>query len=65
MNIYLIQQEYQGYDTYDAVLVIAETEEEAINLCSDKIYHYSRTVDRIDVDDYDEATIIIQSFNAG
>ena len=65
MKIYLVTQKYQGYDTYDAVVVVAENELEAVKATKGKIFHSSMSVEEIDVSDYNESAEILASFNAG
>lgn len=63
--LYICAQDYQGYDTYDSVLVVADSEEEALQLCSAKIYK-NPLVSKIGTTDlYAESQELMDSFNAG
>lgn len=43
MNLYLITQIVNNdYDTYDAAVVVAESENEARHICPDRFYEWSK-----------------------
>lgn len=80
MNIYLLtQSDNTGYDTYDAVVVVANSEEEARNINpgsswgnEDEYPTWANSPETVDVTllglytgNDKEAGIILESFNAG
>lgn len=78
MNLYLLSQNTNnGYDTYDSMVVIAPSKEEAVKL---SIYEYGnwdwsdsndgsniliKTISENITTEYEEAFILLTSFNAG
>ncbi len=69
MKIYLVStRDKVGYDEYDAIVVIAESEEDAINLAKEECYNFR---DNLEVSDLGIAHDglqrgkVLASFNAG
>lgn len=76
MNIYLVSRtDSIGYDEYDAFVVVANTEEEAVSFLKtnhDPVKRYGEWSNEVRVEligpasnDYTEPTEILGSFNAG
>lgn len=76
MNLYLLTQDVNvGYDTYDSVIVCAESEEEAVKIPPDGEYRWDDTwaenpslvkCRKIGVaDESIEKGVVLASFNAG
>lgn len=79
MNIYKISQPYNGYDTYDSAIVIAETEDVARNIhpsgntinfeyCNQEWTNPNNvTVELISIynGNYSSGKVLCASFNAG
>ncbi len=65
MKLYLLTQDWQGYDTYDAIVVAARTELEALELTKDKIYDSSMEIRIIAESTNEPLGEVIGSFNAG
>lgn len=69
MKIYLVStNERVHYDEYDAIVVIAESEEEAISLAKEKCYNFGNNLAVSDIgiahDDQSKGEVL-SSFNAG
>ena len=65
MKIYLVSQPLQGYDTYDAVVVIAKDEAQALELTDGKIYCDVKIECIGNALEGSEAGLVCESFNAG
>ena len=77
-KIFLVTVEEFGYDEYDSMVVIANNEQEAINLCKDEDYEtatsgwgsdgFVKTQGKITATEIDltkDSQVILKSFNAG
>jgi hypothetical protein len=75
-KIYLVTVEEWGYDEYDSMVVIADNEQEAIEMCKSEDYNSTWgcdgfvkiqgeiTAKEIDLNT-NNSQVILQSFNAG
>lgn len=78
-KIFLVSVEHYSYDEYDAMVVIADNEQEAIEMCKEKDYDNTKshgwgdgffkdqgkiTAEEISLNT-SESDIILKSFNAG
>lgn len=77
-KVYLVEVEKCGYDQYDSMVVIANNEQEAINLCKSENYEsdasmlfvdgFVKTQGKITATEIDltkDSQIILKSFRAG
>lgn len=77
-KIYLVEVEEYGYDQYDSMVVIANNEQEAINLCKSEDYESATSslfsdgfirmqgkITATEIDLTKDSQIILKSFNAG
>lgn len=70
LKIYLLQQDYQGYDTYDSMVVISDSEEnakkESINEYGYWIEDLSFSISEIGLASLGQKEgVLVASFNAG
>lgn len=77
-KVYLVSVEDWSYDEYDSMVVIANNEEEAINLCKCKDYENATSclfsngfvksqgkITATEIDLTKNSQVILKSFNAG
>lgn len=69
MKIYLVStNDRVSYDEYDAVVVIAESEDDAVNLAKEKCYNFGNNLAIYDIGiahDDQQRGEVLASFNAG
>ena len=77
-KIYLVEVEECGYDEYDSMIVIANNEQEAIDLCKSEDYETAESgwlsdgfikaqgkITATEIDLTKDSQVILKSFNAG
>ena len=77
-KVYLVTVEKHGYDEYDSMVVIADNEQEAIDLCKDEDYETAKTgwladgfvkvqgkIAATEIDLTKDSQVILKSYNAG
>ena len=77
-KVYLVTVEEYGYDEYDSMVVIANNEQEAIDLCKSEDYETAKTswlsvgfvkaqgkITATEIDLTKDSQVILKSFNAG
>lgn len=64
MKPYLITADDWGYDEYNSCLIVAETEERALEIARDKFFIDTQKL-KAEVVNLDSEKVIISSFNAG
>ena len=69
MKIYLVEEnDSVGYDEYDSIVVIAESEEKAIEIAKETCYNFGNNLSLTDlgIAHEDQSTgCVLASFNAG